>query len=319
MQPTITIISPCHNENVAVIRFLDLLEQVLKDQPCNFNVVVVDDYSVDNTLSLLRQYRFKAPNIKLLLIGLRFNIGHQGAIYQGLLYAGKLKSDHFIIMDSDGEDTPAAIPELLANIQYDIVHVVRGKRQESLSFRLSYRIYRIIFKAITGNQMNFGNYCLINRRVLEAAVFNNFSHFAAWLSRMKASKQYITFAREKRLDGRSKMSFKNLIHHAFKSLIEYGEDLLMVFLKFFVVIMLVFAAMLGNVLYQKYISHTAILGWTSTILMNLINMAVICFGFFILGLLLLNISNKRTPGNYLPVYDEIKNSSDDHEATAPQQ
>lgn len=306
MPETITVISPCHNENITVIKFLDLLQNTLQTLPYHFHVVVVDDYSTDNTISLLKAYEFTAANIELHIIRLRFNVGHQGAIYQGLVFAQQIDCRHFIVMDSDGEDSPLAIPELLAHLDYDIVHVVRGKRQESLSFKLSYWVYKGIFKAITGNQMNFGNYSLFNRRILETALYNNFHHFAAFLSKQKGSRQYIVYARDKRIDGKSKMNFKSLVHHAFKSLVEYGEDLLMIFLKFFMLIMILFVVSISNILYQKFWAHTAILGWASTTAIGLLNMAIISIGFFILGILLVNLNNKRNIYNNQSIFEEIK-------------
>src|SRR6478735_8305679 len=109
----VTIITPCYNENITVIKFLENLEQVLSGLPRFFHVVVVDDCSMDNTLELLQQFSFKASNVELKLLHLKFNVGHQAAIYQGLLYASDLPGNDFIVMDSDGEDSPAIIPDLL--------------------------------------------------------------------------------------------------------------------------------------------------------------------------------------------------------------
>src|SRR6187402_533177 len=106
MHPPITIVTPCYNESVIVTRFLESLESSLGGLPNHFCVVVVNDCSTDNTLDLLRNFRFKANNIRLNIVNLKFNVGHQGAIYQGFLYAKTLKSDHFIVMDADGEDAP---------------------------------------------------------------------------------------------------------------------------------------------------------------------------------------------------------------------
>lgn len=308
-QVPVTIITPCYNENITVIKFLESLESVLAALPQAFHVVVVNDCSTDNTAALLHAFRFGAPNISLTVLNLRFNVGHQAAIYQGLLFAAGTPGTHFIVMDSDGEDAPTAIPELLTHTGYDIVNVVRGKRQEGLVFKVSYWFYKAIFKLVTGKQMNFGNYCMISRKMLDSAVFHTFTHFAAFLSKQRGTRKFIVAEREKRLDGKSKMSFKNLLSHAFKSFVEYGEDLLMVFLKSFIVIMILFVAAAGNVIYQKFVANTAILGWTSVVAIGLLNMAIISIGFFVLGILLLNLSNQKNPHLKLPIYDEMDQST----------
>ena len=98
------------------------------------------------------------------------------------------------------------------------------------------------------------------------------------------------------------MGFKKLFYHAFKSFVEYGEDMLMLFFKGFIIIMAVLLAAIGNVVYQKFIAHTAILGWTSVVIIGLVNLAVICIGFFVLGILLINLNNQN-PNSKVPIYE----------------
>jgi glycosyltransferase involved in cell wall biosynthesis len=304
--PPITIITPCYNENITVIKFLEMLEGVLAPLTRPFRIIVVNDCSTDNTLQLLQAYAVQAPNVMLKILNLRFNVGHQAAIYQGMLYAATTDAEQFIIMDADGEDAPSAIPELITHTGTDIVHVVRGKRQESTLFKVSYGIYKVIFKTVTGKRMNFGNYCMISRKILESAIYHTFTHFAAFLSKQRGTREQIIVAREKRLDGVSKMSFKGLLSHAFKSFVEYGEDMLLIFLKSFIVIMILFILAISNVIYQKFVANTAILGWASVVAIGLLNMAIISIGFFVLGILLLNLSNQKNPNLKLPLYDEVE-------------
>jgi len=309
IEEKVVIITPCFNENSTVIAFLKNVENVLTLLPQSFEIVVIDDCSTDHTLSLLTNLRFKAANIKLTILELKFNVGHQAAIYQGLLYARQLDSDKFIIMDSDGEDNPEAIARLVEINNYDIVNVARGRRKESLSFQVSYYIYRFIFKMITGKIMNFGNYCMINKKVLETSCYLSFIHFAAHLSKLKASSTSIVYNRLKRIDGRSKMNSTSLIHHAFKSFVEYAEELLMVFLRIFTMVTLMFMVLMGVVLYKKLFTNDAIMGWASTMTVSLFTAALICLGFFVIGILLLNMIARKNKGKkeiYNTFVDEEK-------------
>ena len=66
-------------------------------------------------------------------------------------------------------------------------------------------------------------------------------------------------------------------------MIEFGKiPLLFAFLKLFVVLIILFFISLADILYQKFISHTAILGWFSTLSISLVILAVVCIGFFIM-------------------------------------
>jgi polyisoprenyl-phosphate glycosyltransferase len=289
------IVTPCYNENIAVIKFLTELDKILSEVDSSFTVIVVDDASIDNTLQLLKKFSFNSANIDFKVISLRYNLGHQGAIYQGLLYARSLDASNVIVMDSDGEDDPNAILQLikLQDSNIDIVHVVRAKRKERLLFRAFYKFYKIIFRFITKKTMNFGNYCMINQKIIETTTETSFIHFAGYLSKQKAKSSKIVYNRRSRLDGKSKMNLDSLVHHAFKSFIEYAEDLLMLFLKLFILLAAAIIILIGYILYEKIFTNNAILGWASTLSATLFNTAIISLGFFVLGILLLNMMSKN--------------------------
>src|SRR5258705_3962839 len=109
----VAIVLPCFNEQNTVLSFLEMLEDVLATTNDEFLVIVVDDCSQDGSLEQLSQFRFKSPKVKFTVLELKFNLGQQGAIHQGILYAARQEPNHVIIMDCDGEDDPKAIPLLL--------------------------------------------------------------------------------------------------------------------------------------------------------------------------------------------------------------
>ncbi|RCH55824.1 hypothetical protein DJ568_03445 [Mucilaginibacter hurinus] len=289
------IVTPCFNENTTLLKFLAALNPVLQSAGRQFVVIVVDDASNDATMEMLENFSFSAANVELSIITLKYNHGHQGAIYQGLLYANSLNAQQVIVMDSDGEDDPEAIPQLL-DTKYDnadIINVSRGKRNEKLSFRLFYKVYKLIFYVITGSRLDYGNFCRINKKVLECTADLSFTHFAAHLSKQKVKRARIVSDRKPRLDGKSKMKLKNLIHHAFRSFVEYAEELLMVFLKLFIILAFATILVVLYIVYQKLFTDNAILGWASTLSTTLIGIAIMCLGFFVIGILLLNLMSKN--------------------------
>ena len=305
--PFISIIAPCFNESKTIISFLQSLEKVISKLNYHFQVIVIDDSSYDNTLSLLKEFSFSSSNISLHLLQLKFNSGHQNAIFQGLLYAGSLNQEYVIIMDGDGEDDPHAIPFLLEKKGYELVEVKRGQRRESIRFQVLYFFYKAIFRLITGKQMDYGNYCMLSNKLVEHIQITSFIHLPAYLLKQKINRASILFNRNKRIDGKSKMGYKNLFLHAFKSFVEFGDDLLLWFLRMFVVIVLLLIIISANLIYQKFIAHTAILGWFSTVSLGLVNLAAICIGFFVLGILMMNLmhnQNKSSKGIYTIIKKE---------------
>jgi glycosyltransferase involved in cell wall biosynthesis len=204
----IAIVSPCFNEENSIVSFLRKLEEVLITTSDTFHVIIVDDCSQDGSLQKLAAFRFSSPGNQLTALKLKFNLGQQGAIHQGLLFAAKQEPEHVIVMDCDGEDDPVAIPALLARKDHQVVQVRRGRRSENILFRLLYFWYRMIFRFITGKRIDFGNYCMISREMVERISHTSFVHFPAYLLKQKASRTSVRYDRGKRIEGKSKMGYK---------------------------------------------------------------------------------------------------------------
>lgn len=301
------LIAPCFNEEESIIPFLLRLEETLDRLPSSFIVIIVDDGSQDNSLELLTRFRFSSPRLQLRVLKLKFNVGHQMAIYQGLLYVSTLQTGYVTIMDSDGEDDPGAISIVTQMEGYDIVEIKRGKRSEKLTFKLSYKLYKFIFRIITGKSMDYGNYCMISRSIVDRIAHTGFIHLPAYLLKQKARRTHIVYNRGKRIRGESKLGMKGLLIHAFKSFIEFGEDLLLLFLKLFLVVCVFLLFMVIDLVYQKFIAHTAILGWFSTLAMEMLILAGMSLGFFILGILMLNLIHQQNNRDQQSIYTLITN------------
>lgn len=297
------VVVPCYNEGMTIIKFLTELEGVLDGINKSFRVVVVDDYSIDNTRDLLNDFCNKEHNQQISVLALPYNTGHQKSIQQGLLYCyNHLHAEYVIVMDGDGEDDPAAIKELINYEGYDYVPVIRGKRNENWVFKSLYKIYKMMFALLIGKEMNFGNYCVIRKNMVQNICDSNFVHLAGFLSKQKCKKKSIVWDRRKRIDGKSKMNFTNLLWHGFHSFVEYAEDFLLFFLRIFGTILIFFFALITNVLYKKLISHEAIPGWASTLTVSLMIGALLCFGFLAIGVILISLSAKNTQSGIKPIY-----------------
>ena len=282
---SICVVAPCYNEGTVAVRFVEELANVLATvgQPCE--LLMVDDASTDDTVARLRTISTLPPRITLRVLELPYNMGHQDAIYQGLCEAAKGNAARIVVMDSDGEDDPQAIPQALAQ-QASIVLLARGKRRENWRFKLGYFFYRILFRFITDRSISFGNFSVIDRRVLQAATDRGFTHYAAFLSKQKASTAVIVSDRRARIDGKSKMGYKSLSIHAFKSLIEYSDEVLALLLKGCAFLSLLSVSAIIYILHEKLFTDRAIPGWASTLILSLINSTLLCLGFFAIGLLL---------------------------------
>ncbi len=306
--PNIAVIAPCFNEEGAVLPFLTELEQVLArlEEPCI--IILVDDGSLDATREKALSYRPSSANVTIQVIALPYTMGHQEAIYQGLLYAGSTTARRFVVIDGDGEDDPGAIGELASIRDSSIVFVGRGKRSESVGFQLGYQLYRMVFRLVAGKRITFGNYSMIDRRVLAAVLDRSFVHYAAFLSKQQVPSRIIVRDRRKRLDGHSKMGFGSLSLHAFRSLIEYSEEVLAIFLKAFLYMSVIFLLSSLTIVGIKVFTSLAIPGWASILSATLFNSMLLCLGFFVIGLLLANTAHRRERAG-LHLYEVLPGST----------
>jgi glycosyltransferase involved in cell wall biosynthesis len=291
--PTLAIIAPCFNEEGSVLPFLVEVEQEAAKLEERTLIILVDDGSGDGTVERARSHDSLAPNVVLQVLSLPYNMGHQEAIHQGLLYGNGTSATRFIVLDGDGEDDPGAISELAAIRETPIVFVGRGKRSESFGFRVGYFMYRQVFRLISGRAISFGNYSMIDRHVLAAVLDRSFVHYAAFLSQQNVAQRIIIRDRRKRIDGVSKMSFRRLSMHAFRSLIEYSEEVLAFFLKGFLYLSVVFLLSILTIVGIKLFTEAAIPGWASILSVSLFNSMLLCLGFFVIGLLLANTAHRR--------------------------
>jgi glycosyltransferase involved in cell wall biosynthesis len=300
----IAIVLPCFNEDASISKFNDLLLDKIKGLPYQFDLVYVNDGSTDQSADIISRFKTDSPNINIILLNLFFNMGHQAAIFQGLLFTEKNGYDNVLIMDSDGEDDPAAIETILRFSEVDLVQVVRGKRNESLTFRICYKIYRALFYLVVGKGIHFGNFSLIKPKLVKAATEKSFDNLAAFLDNQRCTKTQVVWDRQKRLGGNSKMKLKGLFYHAVFSLTENAQSMLFQFIRLSLVIFLGIFIFSGIIVYNKYFSHAAILGWSSTLLTTLFNTLIISVGVFILGVLQLNILNKKARGQNNPLFEQ---------------
>jgi glycosyltransferase involved in cell wall biosynthesis len=289
----IAILLPCYNEVEVIPNFNNILIEHLRGIPFLFDVIYINDGSIDNTSGSILEIRCAVVNVNIILLNLKYNVGHQSAIYQGLIHTTEFPYDNILIMDSDGEDDPLAIDTILKYSDYDIVQVGRGKRSESVLFKIFYWIYKLIFLFLIGKRIDYGNFSLIKPRIAASAIDNSFLHLGAFLDNQKGTKYKTVWNRRKRLNGVSKMSFRNLFYHGISALTENAESLLFFFIRISIFILFLIISIILLIFYKKYIINEAILGWSSTLLTNLMNSLIMCIGFFVIGSLQLNILRKQ--------------------------
>jgi glycosyltransferase involved in cell wall biosynthesis len=221
------VVTPVYEDVEASSRlFKELYAEFGKD----VFVVAVDDGSVKQPLEIDSLLNARIDGV---VLKLRRNVGHQRAIAIGLDFVSEqIHSDqHVVIMDSDGEDLPATIPDLLGQLesqQIDVVVAKRKSRVETLRFKTFYAIYKRFFCLMTGRSISFGNFMALKFSAVRRLVaMQELSiHVAAAVLASKLRTKIFPLDRGPRYAGQSKMNFVGLALHGFKALMVFAEDVL---------------------------------------------------------------------------------------------
>ena len=173
-------------------------------------------------------------------------------------------------MDSDGEDDPKNLPELFSAhcaLPDAIVVASRHQRSEGIAFRAGYALYQQAFRLLTGQAIDFGNYCLLPPAALQRIVYasDSWNHLAAAIVKSKAEIVRVKTMRAKRYAGRSSMDYVSLFAHGFSAISVFSDTVLMRMLVIFGITSLAAVGFAITAIVFRLFTDLAIPGWATTV------------------------------------------------------
>lgn len=278
----LSVVVPMYNEEQGASECVKRLKEVLSQMGCRYEMLFVNDGSRDRTLPILKDERTREPNMKV--IDLSRNFGHQLAITAGIDYA---EGDAVIIIDGDLQDPPELFPELVAKWQegFDVVHAKRRKRTGETTFKLltAKLYYRLISEiAHVDIPTDVGDFRLMSRKAVDALKQLREKHryvrgMVAWLGFPQAT---VLYDRSARYAGVTKYSLGRMISFSWIGLTSFS----IVPLRLATLCGLL-SAVVGFLygiyaLIVKFYYQTAIVGWTSLVILVLLlgGIQLICLG-----------------------------------------
>src|SRR5882672_1192748 len=144
----ISLIIPAKDEEQSIPELTPWISRVMQTHGFSYEVIYIDDGSVDGTWCQIKKASETTPAIK----GLKFNrnFGKSGALHMGFKAA---QGDVVITMDADLQDSPDEIPELYKLIKEQKFHLVSGwkkKRHDPISKTLPSKFFNYITRKISG-------------------------------------------------------------------------------------------------------------------------------------------------------------------------
>jgi glycosyltransferase involved in cell wall biosynthesis len=291
----IVVLMPVRDDWSPAGELIRRIDAELASGQFSVEVLLVDDASREVVSREQFEFAYLAVR-KIRVLPLRRNLGHQRAIAIGLAHVHRnLRCDAVVVMDADGEDTPAGVVELLRSYAENegrrAVFASRIRRSESLIFRVLYHAYRALHRALTGIGVRVGNFSVLPATHLSVLVTMSelWNHYAAAVFRSKLPMSTVPIPRGNRLSGTSKMNFVSLVAHGLSAISVFadivGVRLLIVTLSGCILAFFSLCAVVAI----RFFTNWAVPGWATyaagllvIIMMQLITIAA-AFAFFMLS------------------------------------
>jgi glycosyltransferase involved in cell wall biosynthesis len=163
----ISIVFSFRNEEGVLDELIDRVTAMFKGEGCPYELIFVNDNSTDSSLEILTGRAKSDKAIKIINMSRNFGVGE--CVLAGMKHA---TGDAVIYMDTDLQDPPEVIPELLEKWREgaDLVYTRRTSRDGETAFRLwaTGVAYKII-NAVSEIDMpvEAGDFRLLSRRAVD--------------------------------------------------------------------------------------------------------------------------------------------------------
>ena len=221
MNKSISFFAPAYNEESAIF---ESVKSMLQLNYPEFEIIVVNDGSTDDSANLIRQYADQDSRIRPVIFARNF--GHQIAVTAGLDYS---RGEAIVIIDSDLQDPPEVILDLIAKWKegYEVVYAVRAEREGESWFKLftASLFYRLI-TSITDVKipLDAGDFRLFDREVVDVLNQMREKHrflrgMSSWVGFRQTGVPYRRVARQV---GETKYPFRKMFRLAINAVTSFS-------------------------------------------------------------------------------------------------
>ena len=264
----ISLIVPCYNEQEVLPIFYNELRNVLEKIGWDYELILINDGSKDNTLAIMQELSKKDE--KVLYISFSRNFGKEAAMYAGLCNA---QGDYIAIMDADMQDPPTLLPEMIKILDsgdYDSVATRRMTRKGEPPIRswFAKTFYKIINRISDADIVDGArDFRLMKRDMVEAIIkmgeYNRFSKgIFGWIG---FRTYWLAYENVNRAAGETKWNFWKLFKYAIDGMINFSQAPLSMASWFGVFMTAVSFVAVIFIIVRKLLYGDPVAGWASTV------------------------------------------------------
>ena len=222
--PVISIVAPIFNEADNIPELYRRIRDVLDSTGDPWELLMVDDGSTDGSTDLIREYHAQDPRVVPVIFARNF--GHQIAVTAGLDYA---RGDAVVIIDSDLQDPPEVILDLLAKWRegYEVVYAVRAEREGETWFKTftASLFYRLIYRITDVDiPLDTGDFRPLDRKVVDVLKTMRERHrflrgMSVWVGFRQTG---VTYKRAARYAGGTKYPLRKMLKFAMDAITSFS-------------------------------------------------------------------------------------------------
>jgi dolichol-phosphate mannosyltransferase len=292
----ISVVTPVYGCCESLEQLYERLKNTLSKITDNFEIIMVNDASPDNSWSVIKALAKQDARVK----GINFsrNFGQHYAIAAGLQ---QTQGAWTVVMDCDLQDQPEEILKLYEKAQegYDAVVGRREERQDGFIKRLGSKLFYKIFDYLTDqkNDATVANFGIYSEQVIQNLLKLHeqnrfFPFFVNWVGFNRIE---INIEHAARIQGETSYSFSKLLNLAIDTIVSYSNKPLRLSIKAGFLIAIFSMIYTVWLIFKYFVYGVPVEGWTSVMVST----------FFMGGLI---IANLGVAGLYIgKVFDETKN------------
>lgn len=219
-----SLVVPVYNEEAVIGETNRRLTAVMEGLAAPYEIIYINDGSIDGTAGLLRKFCLANSNIKM--ISFSRNFGHQTAITAGMDHAA---GQAVIIIDADLQDPPEIIPDMIERWKegYEVVYGRRISRQgetwlKKTSASLFYRFLRKLTDVDI--PVDVGDFRLIDARVCDALlkITEHNRYVRGLISWLGFRQTFTDYVRAPRFAGQTKYPLRKMLKLAIDGITSFS-------------------------------------------------------------------------------------------------
>lgn len=226
MDKKISVVVSVYNEELALPRFYQEALQVLQNIWWDYELIFVNDGSLDRSLDILRGFAHNNTRVKL--IHFSRNFGHEAAMIAGLDYSS---GDAAICMDADLQHPLSCIPDIIRQFEngYHIINMVRTKNASAGWFKnLASGAFYSLINAVSDVkfQKNASDFFAVSRQVIKVLKDNyreKVRFLRGYVQNIGFKKTTLEYEAQARVAGESKYSIRKLFHFSINTIMCFSN------------------------------------------------------------------------------------------------